>query len=443
MTTSHTWPGRATHARRLLLVTLALLALTTATAGADDGDGDAEDKRGEVAVAVVVAGADGGALPTAVQATLQVSMERALERDARLDAVDQDDRLAAMARKVPKDAVAEARALVAAGETLLQRDKPKLALLKLQGASVELARVLAWTSKQDLARAQFLLGAAQAMAGDDKAAVATFTALHVWRPDAVPDADVAPKLTLPLWEKARTAVEELGTGSLIIDSAPAGALAYVDGKLVGFTPTQIDDLKVGVHYITLRRDGFERRVEAVKIGTKGPARLSAVLVPSVRAADLAAARTVFAAGIESPEAKVEARAALAEVGALIDVEHVVLLVPGKKEGQYQAAVYATDGGARLASTTIKIGDDDPETAFARAATKLYDQVAKAERAARRGPRRRIADPAERSVLKSPWFWGGVVTIAAVAIAVPLLTAEDEPLAGCPTDSSCGTVLFRF
>ncbi len=31
----------------------------------------------------------------------------------------------------------------------------------------------------------------------------------------------------------------------------------------------------------------------------------------------------------------------------------------------------------------------------------------------------------------------------IAIAVPLLTADDEPLAGCPSGSSCGTVLFRF
>ena len=278
----------AAAARRPLAL---LLALTVGLAGGPPGsrtarcladDGDAGEGDG-ASVAVVVAGRDGAPLAPAIQATVQVSMERALKRDPRLAVIDQDDRLAARARRVPKDAVAEGLALLSSGETLLRRGKARLALLKLQGASVQLARVLAWTSKQDLARAQLLLGSAQAMAGDNKAALATFTALQVWRPDAAPDPELAPATTLPLWDKARQQLAEVDRGTVDLETSPGGALAYVDGRLVGFTPTLVDGLTVGTHYVTIRREGFERRVEAVKVGARGPTRLAVTLVPSERA----------------------------------------------------------------------------------------------------------------------------------------------------------------
>ena len=106
-------PPAAPARRRLAL----LIALVVGLAGAQVGpgpapafadDGDAGEGDG-ASVAVVVAGRDGAPHAPAIQATVQVSMERALKRDPRLAVIDQDDRLAARARRVPKDAVAEPR----------------------------------------------------------------------------------------------------------------------------------------------------------------------------------------------------------------------------------------------------------------------------------------------------------------------------------------------
>ncbi len=424
----------------------ALLALAVAIAGGPGrshaDDGDADDREAEASVAVVVAGSDGSPLAPAIQATVQVSMERALKRDPRLAVIDQDDRLAARAHRVPQDAVAEGLAQLEAGETLLRRGKVKLALLKLQGASVQLARVLAWTSKQDLARAQLLLGSAQAMAGDHKGALATFTALQVWRSDAVPDADLGPKQTLPVWEEAHDQVQDADRGAIDIESSPEGAMAYVDGRLVGFTPTLASGLPVGTHYVTIRREGFERRVEPVRVGTRMPFRLSVVLMPSDGARDLSAARTVFAAGIDSPELVAEARAGLRQIADLIEVDQVVLVRPGKKDGRYTAAVYDTDGGARLASIDIKVGQRDLETAFAAAAAELYAQVVKIEHTRRRGPphKGQFHVPA---FVHRPWFWGAAAAVVVTAIAVPLILSGDSAPPGCPSGNSCGQVLFRF
>lgn len=422
-----------------------MLAVAVAVGGvrrARADDEEAIDPEVEATVAVVVAGRDGASLPAAIQATVQVSMERALKRDPRLAVIDQDDQLAARAHRVPKDVVAEGLAQLEAGEALLRRGKPKLALLKLQGASTELARVLAWTSKQDLARAQLLLGAAQAMTGDHKGALATFAALQTWRPDAVPDPDIGPKQTLPIWEEARDLVQEAERGAIDIESSPEGAMAYVDGRLVGFTPTLVEGLPVGTHYVTIRREGFERRIEAVKVGTRAPYRLSVVLMPSEGARDLAAARAVFAAGIDSPQLAAEARSGLTQIAELIAVDQVVLVMPGKKDGRYTAAVYATDGGARLASIDIKVGQRDLETAFADAAEELYAKVAKIEHPRHRGPPRKGQFHVPGFV-RRPWFWGVAAAVVVTSVAVPPVLAGDDPPPGCPSGSSCGQVIFRF
>ena len=45
---------------------------------------------------------------------------------------------------MPDDAVGEARALLTTGEAMLRRGQAKPAILKLQGATTQLANVLAW-----------------------------------------------------------------------------------------------------------------------------------------------------------------------------------------------------------------------------------------------------------------------------------------------------------
>ena len=154
------------------------------------------------------------------------------------------------------------------------------------------------------------------------------------------------------------------------------------------------------------------------------------------------ARAVFAAGIDSPQLAAEARSGLTQIAELIAVDQVVLVMPGKKDGRYTAAVYATDGGARLASVAIKVGQRDLETAFADAAEELYAQVAKVEHPRRRSPPRKGQFHVPGFV-RSPWFWGAAAAVVVTSIAVPLVMAGDDPPPGCPSGSSCGQVIFRF
>ncbi len=428
--------------RWALVIAAALLGAVPAHA--DEGDA-AENDGGEATVAVVVTGAEGVKMPLARRATVQVAVERALKRDKRLIVVDKDDRLAARARRVPIDVVNEARALLSSGEELLKRGQAKAALLKLEGASVQLAKVLAWTQKQELARAQFLLGAAQALSGDSKTGLSTFVDLLAWRPDAVADADIEPRTILPLWEKAQARARKVSGGSIDITTTPGGALAYVDGKLVGFTPTVVEGLPVGTHYVTVRREGHERRVEAVKVSDSAPARLAVKLEPSSRGAELAAAEKSSVVGLGEALASAEAQAGLVEIGTLLEVEHVVIVSAEKGEGRYRLYVYAADGGARLASRELEVGDRELEDAFADVAGPLYEDVAKAKVKVTKKPKKKQpAGPKGPSIFSSKWFWITAGGVAAAGIVAGIVIAYDpaEPLT-CPSGTSCGEVIFRF
>lgn len=431
--------------RRAMVLAALLCAVAVRAAHADDGDA-IEDGKPDAAVAVVVNAADGVKLAASRKATVAISMERALRRDRRLLVVDQDDRLAARSGAVPADQVAEARSALTIGRAMLARGQAKAAVLKLQGSSTQLARVLAWTQKQDLANAQLYLGTAQAMAGDAKGAVATFVALLAWRPDALPDPDLATATVMPLWGKAAEQVARLGTGSIDITTSPEGALAYVDGNLAGFTPLTVDNLTEGTHYVTLRRPGSMRRVEPVKVTAAAPAKLVVPLDASKRGDELAEAAALLEGRLGDAVARAEAQAGLAAIGELLGVEHVVVVTVQPGDGQYRTYVYAADGGARLGTVDVAVGDRDPEEAFAEAGQELYRQVARAKVKPKRAPKPVASrDEGGPSIFGKKWFWiaAGSVVVAGAATYLILRATDGPAPITCPAGQSCGTVVFRF
>jgi len=67
------------------------------------------------------------------------------------------------------------------------------------------------------------------------------------------------------------------TGSLAIDSRPAGAAVYVDGRRVGSTPLVLGTLKVGEYTIGLDLDGYKRWATTVKVSEEERSRVAASL----------------------------------------------------------------------------------------------------------------------------------------------------------------------
>jgi hypothetical protein len=72
-------------------------------------------------------------------------------------------------------------------------------------------------------------------------------------------------------------VVEQGTGRLTVESRPAGAQVFLDGRLVGTTPLVLDEAPAGEHALHLDRDGYQRWSSAIRIVASKPNRVAASL----------------------------------------------------------------------------------------------------------------------------------------------------------------------
>ncbi len=414
--------------RRAIFIAMGVLAAT--------GPARAQDSDGRKAVAVFVVG--GPSLSSAHEATLLLTMEKALENDRRLEVVDRDRALAERAGQVPEDVISEARGLLESGEALLRQGKAQPALLRLQAAENQLAAHLSWVPKNELARAQFLVGAALAVAGKRDAAAAAFGQLQVWRPDFVVDTDIAPGTVIPLWEKVRKKTDALPRGSVEIKSKPDRALAYVDGRFVGFTPTTDEALPVGDHYVTLRKVGYARRVLKVTVSAsrEQTVRGSLQRIPGadglVEQARTAARLLGRARGPDE----------LTVIGAALEADHLLFVrVPATSAGgKYEAFLYEATSRRRLAAATVAA---DPEkeidSTFGELARALYAQVVFDPPPPKKPV---VARRRSGSVWSRWWLWTGLGVAAAAAVAVPLtIGASGSSGPSCPGSSICGEIVI--
>jgi hypothetical protein len=64
---------------------------------------------------------------------------------------------------------------------------------------------------------------------------------------------------------------------LTVESRPAGAKVFLDGRLVGTTPLMLPGVTVGEHALYLDRDGYRRWSSAVRVVTTEQNRVTASL----------------------------------------------------------------------------------------------------------------------------------------------------------------------
>jgi hypothetical protein len=55
------------------------------------------------------------------------------------------------------------------------------------------------------------------------------------------------------------------SGALEVESRPAGARVFLDGKLLGTTPLTVPNVAAGSHAIRLERDGYSRWTASIRI----------------------------------------------------------------------------------------------------------------------------------------------------------------------------------
>jgi PKD repeat protein len=80
------------------------------------------------------------------------------------------------------------------------------------------------------------------------------------------------------WTSPARDAEAANVAALIVQSEPAGANVYVDGRLAGLTPLQVDRLSSGDHRVRLVKDGYLENARIVSVGST-PKNLNVTLTP--------------------------------------------------------------------------------------------------------------------------------------------------------------------
>ncbi len=190
------------------------------------------------------------------------SIIQAFRASGRVAVVDQaavDRFLGGKESAQARKGTAEASALLAKGQEVYKELKVKEAIDLFVKAKLEFRDKLNEENAFDGLRAsQFYLSMAYLAIGDVGRAHTELREVIILDPDR-DTRKLSPKLYSPkvraMYDEVRKEIKKKEKGNLDIRSDVEGAIAYVDGKSVGTTPTQAKDLPVGEHFIRLVAEG--------------------------------------------------------------------------------------------------------------------------------------------------------------------------------------------
>ncbi len=75
------------------------------------------------------------------------------------------------------------------------------------------------------------------------------------------------------------------THSLTVDTDPAGARVFVDGRYAGQTPADLTGLSTGSHRLRLEKAGYLENARTIDVGDGRPARVRVTMTPNAHAAE--------------------------------------------------------------------------------------------------------------------------------------------------------------
>ena len=134
-------------------------------------------------------------------------------------------------------------------------------------------------------------------------------------------------------------------GHLLVESAPAGALVFVDGRRVGQTPVRVPNLAMGRHDIRVARSGFVPVTEEVSLSPSDPSR-------TVQVSLRRGGQTVTAAALEG-SIEVDSRPRGAHV--VVDgraVGQTPVKVPAMSPGDHRVLIELV--GHRRVTSVVKV-----------------------------------------------------------------------------------------
>jgi len=347
------------------------------------------------------------------------------------------DAMVGRSRRVVPDAVAEARAALAAGavpvDTMArfrrvreqvdegwrayQRVAVEVAALRLASARTEAEPLIALAGGAEVyADAALRLGAVLGHLGrkqESEAALALALALDPDRP--ITRAEFSPDVV-----KAVEAVRAIRPvrQRVRVATSPAGATVRIDGKDVGRSPIEVDVAR-GQHVIIARMPQHRPMVRAIALD-EVPAQVELALDPDDEAARLAGGAEL---GLPEPGQQALLDATL----RYADLDEVVVVAETSRRGGPTLLVQRCAGSPARCSAVVDIGFGD-RAGLASAARSAWDAARAGEL---RYPPSVLGERGGRTngtrceICRSPWLWTGVGAALVVGTVVTLVIASSS------------------
>lgn len=286
------------------------------------------------------------------------------------------------------------------------------------------------------------LGAARVLEGNPREADAAFTRVFTLAPQRTPDPEIYPREVLARFAETIVRARRTGTGTLEVESEPAGAWVYVDGRFVGRAPVRVDDLPAGNHVVRLRSPGF---ADQAVTGSVRARRSETLMVPLVSVDGMEDVPSLVSRlSIDVPGRTVE------ELGRKIGVSRVVLLVfspGGTGEVALDVRRYDVGSGGAPVRRTATVGQDSEgvEEVVRLALEVVREQVGRIPTGGGSSnalPPPPPPPPAGGAITSKWWFWTGVgaAVVGGFALTVVLATSGGD---GPQGDGSTGEIVLRF
>ncbi|HEY3359009.1 MAG TPA: PEGA domain-containing protein [Polyangia bacterium] len=398
----------------LVVVLAAVVALPAPSRAAEGG--------GSVAVTVFLLPHPGVTDQHAEQ--VMRALEGGLRKNQRLSVKDSNKLLADYAGEVPTDIIASARKLLGEGQQAMLELDTTVAIRKLTQAVEALETVLPFIQKNELADAMIGLAVAQLSAGERKAGKQTLLRLLTWREGMTYDTEKLPGRYLDVFEEAKREIRKRARGMLEIRSNPDGAQAYVDGKYVGVTPAAAEGLTVGEHYITLKKEGYQKVLLKAPVSAKKQESVTGELKRSEKYKLVQDSLRRAQGAVE----QVVADAGMVDLKAFLFIDQVlfVRLTTAGPKIHLDAYLYDLRSKRRL---SVVRRDLDPAAIDAAAtgtgiAENLYLNVPY-DGALVAPPDEKPPERVKRRAFYTRWWFWTAIGITATAIAVPVALVPGE------------------
>jgi hypothetical protein len=294
------------------------------------------------------------------------------------------------------------------------------------------------------------LGASRVLTGDMAGGRRAFRRLVAFDPEAALDPMVFPPSLVETYEAVAAKVRRLESGSLRVDSRPAGARVWVDGRERGHSPLRVEGLLGGPHRVRLALRGHRATGRMVQVQPGQQAAVDLQLTPYPAYGRLLAMLSRLLADVDAHEVP-------PVVDGLLDwleADRLLLVVVATGAAGSELRAYHWDGlaGRRLHAKRLRLEsglrqrDERVGRFFAAVLADpsrigpggIGDPLVGAGGSGGAGGGAGGVERDEGSIWTAWWFW----TAIGVVVAGGVGTALGLTLSGGGQDDSA-SVVFRF